>query len=169
MGSRPPEKTPSRAGRARLASWLVAACLASALAGAAGRAEAAGCSASNVSGVAFGTYDVFSASPLDSLGGFTWRCTGSQHSVRITLTRGGSPTFQPRRLTSAASQLAYNLYLDAARTAVWGDGTEGTQEYFGTSSGSSDTVTVSIYGRVPAGQDAAVGTYTDTITVVLNF
>jgi spore coat protein U-like protein len=64
--------------------------------------------------------------------------------------------------------LQYNLYLDAARTAIWGDGTGGTQSYT-TASPPSGTQVVTIYGRIVAGQDVAAGGFADTVTAIVNF
>ena len=44
----------------------------------------------------------------------------------------------------------YNIYTDAARTNVWGDGTGGTATIANTGTGAAQNVTV--YGRVPSGQ-----------------
>jgi spore coat protein U-like protein len=127
-------------------------------------AQAQNCRFEDVTGVAFGTYDVYSANPLDSVGSITWHCSPPS-PAQITLSRGNSPTFNPRTLRSSAEILSYNLYLDSARTAIWGDGTQGTQVY----TGSGGRVTVTIFGRTPAGQDVIPANYTDTITAILNF
>jgi spore coat protein U-like protein len=154
--------------RSCLTACQVIACVGLAWLIAAGSASAA-CSVSLTSNVAFGTYNVFSPSPLDSAGQLRWRCDVLTFPyVRITLTRGGSATFLPRRMGSGAARLDYNLYLDAARTRVWGDETEGTQAYYQQYWGFG-WITVSVYGRVPASQDAAVGAYTDNVTIVINY
>ncbi len=155
---------------ARMSAWLIAACVAVALSLGAGQARAA-CTVSLVSNVAFGTYDVFSASPLDSTGQISYRCTagGTRPTVWITLTRGNSPTYAARQLRHDADVLLYNLYRDSARLLVWGDETEGTSAYYATYEPGERQVNVSVFGRVPPGQDAAVGSYTDSITVVVNF
>lgn len=44
----------------------------------------------------------------------------------------------------------------------------GTSRYSATSVANTN-VNVTIYGRIPARQDAAVGAYTDTITVTITF
>jgi spore coat protein U-like protein len=153
---------------ARTSAWLIAACVAVALSLGAGQARAA-CTVSLVSNVAFGTYNVFSASALDSTGQISYRCSRDTHpSVRITLTRGSSPTYAARQLRHGADVLVYNLYRDSTRLLVWGDETPGTSAYYDKYPGSG-RVYVSVFGRVPSGQDAAVGSYTDSITVVVNF
>ncbi len=120
-------------------------------------------------GVTFGTYNVFSASPLDSTGSVTYTCTGIKPSDRITidLSRGGAPTFNPRRMLKSAVTLNYNVYMDAARTTIWGDATSGTSQYGPVKPNPTDTLT--IYGRIPAGQDASAGTYSDTVVATINF
>jgi spore coat protein U-like protein len=73
-------------------------------------------------------------------------------------------------MLSSSNQLFYNLFLDAARTIVWGDGTGGTQFYFSQNpQPNNQNISVPIYGRMPALQDVKVGNYGDTITVTLNF
>ncbi len=120
-------------------------------------------------GVNFGTYNVFSASPLDSTGSVTYTCTGVRPPDRITidLSRGGAPTFNPRQMFKSAVTLNYNLYLDAARTTLWGDATSGTSHYGPVAPTSNATIT--IYGRIPAGQDAGSGTYSATVVATINF
>jgi spore coat protein U-like protein len=120
-------------------------------------------------GVSFGTYNVFGASPLDSTGSVTYTCTGivGASRINITLSRGSAPTFNPRRMLKSGEILNYNLYLDAARTTIWGDATSGTSRYGPIKPISTDTIT--IYGRIPAGQDASAGSYTDTVIATINF
>jgi spore coat protein U-like protein len=136
-------------------------------------AEAAGrCSFVTVSGVAFGAYSVFSPSALDSDGSITFQCNpgASGSTVRITLSAGGSQGFVQRRMSSGGEHLGYNLFLDPARSTVWGDGTGGTAVFTVTlpSSGWS-TITQPIYGRVPARQDVGAGDYLDSILVTMNW
>jgi spore coat protein U-like protein len=130
------------------------------------RVEAA-CSITTT-GVSFGTYDVFQASPVDSTGSVRYQCTGSTGTFTISLGTGSSGTFQPRTMVSGAERLNYNLYLDAARTSIWGDATGGTS-WFMESNASGKPVTITVFGRIPPGQDVAAGTYTDTIIVTIQF
>jgi len=119
-------------------------------------------------GVSFGTYDVFSAAPLDSTGSVSFLCTGNA-SVTVTLDKGGAPTFDPRRMLKGSEALTYNLYLDAARTQVWGDGTGVSKVYVNPDPRNNRTITVTIFGRVPAQQDVTAGSYSDIITATINF
>jgi spore coat protein U-like protein len=127
----------------------------------------ASCSISTT-GVNFGAYDVFDPSPVDSTGSARYQCTGGTDSFTISLSQGSSGTFNPRSMVLGNSALNYNMYLDAARTSIWGDGTAGTS-LFMVSNPSGKPVTVSIFGRIPAGQDVAVGSYSDAIVVTIQF
>lgn len=119
--------------------------------------------------VAFGTYDVFAATPLDSTGSVTYRCEPRDRNITITLDAGGGGSFSARRMSGAGDTLRYNLYLDAARTTVFGDGTGGTALYSDRNPPGNRDVTVTVYGRIPAGQDVSAGIYTDVVTVTINF
>jgi spore coat protein U-like protein len=68
-----------------------------------------------------------------------------------------------------SDQLRYNVYLDPAKTTVWGDGTQGTQFFSIRNPSLRDRTTVPIYGRVPAGQDVGAGTYADTLVITVNY
>lgn len=150
-------------------SKLVSLCAAAALSLAPSTAEALSCSVATVVGVSLGGYDVFSNSPLDSAGSVTYSCTGvgANDLIVIQLGRGGSSTYLPRQLKSGAWSLEYNLYLDAARTQVWGDGNGGTAKYGPFKPPEGTHTTVNLFGRAPAGQNIAVGTYTDSIVVTI--
>jgi spore coat protein U-like protein len=127
------------------------------------RAEA-DCSISTTS-VAFGNYDVFSATPRDATGTVQISCT-PRADIQVTLSRGSSAVFDPRTLRSGTNILNYNLFRNAARTQIWGDGSAGTLTFIGNN---TRTTTQTIYGRVPASQDAAVGNYSDTIVATVIF
>jgi spore coat protein U-like protein len=135
------------------------------------RSDAAISSCSFVStvGVNFGAYDVFNTSPTDSTGSITYSCTSLLGTITINLSKGSAPTYFPRQMRNGTDTLNYNLYLDAARVSVWGDGTGGTSRYGPVSPPLLSRVTVTIYGRIPARQNVRVGSYTDTITVTINF
>jgi spore coat protein U domain-containing protein, fimbrial subunit CupE1/2/3/6 len=123
--------------------------------------------------VGFGSYDVFSVSPTDSTGGVTYNCKGvGQSTITIDLDRGiVASTFLPRKMSGPrpTDSLNYNLYLDAAHTVIWGDGSGGTSEYGPILPPNNTDTTVTIYARTPAGQDVSGGSYSDTVTATINF
>jgi spore coat protein U-like protein len=112
-------------------------------------------------------YDPLAAAHADSSATMSYKCPPGQ-PVRISLDGGlsGTASFAERALTMGNERLLYNLYLDAARTIVWGDGTGGSRVGPGvTTRGALGTTTAYVFGRIPAGQDAVAGAYGDTIRV----
>jgi len=141
--------------------------------------EAADCSAS-ATGVSFGIYDAATTLPNDSTGSLTVSCSYTGGGVQdvgyvVTLSsmNGSSPA--TRWLAAGASQLSYNLYRDAARTQIWGNGTSGSFVVSGSVKpgpgvgNETRSQTYSVYGRVPAQQDADAGDYSDMIVITLTF
>jgi len=150
-----------------LKSWLL--CLCTAFCCQTGQA------ACNVSAtaVAFGIYDPLSGSPDDSTGTINVHCTfllALPLSYEVRLSTGGSGSYAARTLASGGNTLSYNLYTSASHATVWGDGSGGTGTVSFSSLGLlSHNRNYTVYGRLPAGQDAAVGSYSDTITVTLDY
>lgn len=157
--------------RGRILAW---GCGTALWLGGAGNAWALTCSLSAVA-TSFGIYAPFSAVPLDSVGSVTVTCENLVSllvSYSVQLSPGSSGSYTPRRLNGPGYQLDYNLYTNAARSGVWGDG-----------SGATNTVndgyllgalfpvvrSYNVYGRIPAGQNVAPGSYSDTITVTINY
>ena len=62
--------------------------------------------------VAFGDYNVLSASPKTTTGSVTYQCTLGVNII-VTLSRGSSATFDPRTMRNGAEVLNYNLYREA--------------------------------------------------------
>jgi spore coat protein U-like protein len=130
-------------------------------------AAAPSCSAVVMTGLTFGTYDVFSAAPLTSTARIRLSCPKGQ-APQITISPGSnSTTFRARRLSGgtpgATDFLEYNVYQDAAMRVVWGDGTDGSAAWV-SPTGNAQLL---LYGRIPAGQDVASGNYTDALTVTV--
>lgn len=133
----------------------------------AGRAEAA-CTISSTS-VLFGTYDVFAAAPTTTTGTIVYRCDNFEHDIRISLGAGAAGSYAARQLAFGGEILIYNLFLDAAHTTVWGDGTAATRVYTIRNPPNRRDVVVPMYGRIGAGQDVPAGTYSDTLVVTIDF
>lgn len=151
---------------ATLQTRLVAATfLAAAFAASSARA-APMCSGISTTPVAFGTYSPVNATPTDSMGTVSYFCPGAL-SPMISINAGSSASFSPRTMLSGASALNYNLYVDAARTTIWGDGTSGTATVAGTVS--TKPVTNDIFGRIFPLQSVAAGSYSDSLIVTINF
>ena len=131
-------------------------------------AHAQACTISATS-VNFGSYNVFNGSHTDSTGTVTYRCNGSAHNITIGLTQGASASFNQRQMQKGSESLTYNLFVDASRTNIWGDGTSGTSVYSISNPPNNTNVNLTVYGRVTAGQDVSAGSFSDTVTAVINF
>ncbi len=118
--------------------------------------------------VAFGVYPPFSVTPTTSTGTTTVHCVAGAANIVIALSTGGGGSYANRRMVSGASNLAYQLYSDAARTMIWGNGTAGTVTV-SAHLPSNSTQNFTVYGRIPALQGVRPGAYTDTITVTVTY
>jgi spore coat protein U-like protein len=124
----------------------------------------------------FGTYLPAQASPTDTAGSIQLRCVGRPRAsqptfVTVNISGGSSGLAASRFMQSGTAPLAYNLFKDAARIQVWGDGTNGTTGLVQTVPSDQKVVRVEIpvYGRIPAQQDAVPGSYDDTVIVTVEF
>ncbi len=63
--------------------------------------------------------------------------------------------------------MRYNLYLDAAHSLVWGDGTGSTAVHKAVGSGAEQTF--KIYGRIPGRQNLTSDLYSDAVKVTVQF
>jgi spore coat protein U-like protein len=129
--------------------------------------------------ITFAAYDAFGNKTLPddaSVVQFTTQCTQGASNVNFSVSGGSNCTHSTglrSMKTPSNAFLNYNLYQDSARSTVWPFNTTSCAALAGpalTINASTDTQTLSIYGRIPAGQDPTVGSnYTDTVTVAVNF
>lgn len=140
------------------------------LAGHAARAQICTVAATNV---AFGTYDPVNTSALSSTGTLTVTCSatiGLLVSYAIQIGAGGGGGFGARAMSAGVGRLGYQFYTTVGRTAIWGDGTSGTNvvsDGYLLSMLVPVTKPYTVYGVVPARQIVPAGTYTDTAAVLL--
>ncbi|MHB8109711.1 MAG: Csu type fimbrial protein [Syntrophorhabdaceae bacterium] len=126
-----------------------------------------------ISAINFGSYDVFSTSPVDSVGSLTISCTNPGTGVFATVAISASPnsgSVSPRKMkrVGGGDLLNYNLFTTSSRTTVWGDGTAGSITVTTPSRvRQGRPVTINIYGRIPAGRDVTFGSYADTLVVTV--
>jgi spore coat protein U-like protein len=128
------------------------------------------CVVVSTSSIGFGAYESGDSKPVDSTGSVVFECeeVGSSDMVAIEISRSRAGSFQPRAMTGPSPSFEYNLYLDAARTVVWGDGSAGTSVYR-VRPVSGRTVSVPIYGRIPPRQNVRAGRYSDVVIITLMF
>lgn len=130
--------------------------------------QAWGACSVNTQALGYGDYNVFSNQHLESVATISITCDAVS-SYDIALSPGGSGSYAARSMANGAHRLNYNLYTDAARNTIWGDGTSGTVTVSGTFSITSTASNHTIYGRIPARQNAYIGSYSDTVTVTVSF
>ena len=132
-------------------------------------------------GVNFVAYDISLTAPNDSTGNVTVTCTyvppGGATGVNVLaqLSTGMSGSYLPRQMASGPVRLNYNLFLDVARNTIWGNGLSGTSVATagftvgpGVGNGTRNA-SFPVYGRLPAQQTVAMGSYSDTIVVTVTF
>lgn len=126
------------------------------------------CAFNSVTGVSFGAYDVFAATPNNNgVGSLSIYCQGGGGpTFVVSLSTGQSNSYASRVMKSGGNSLNYNLYTSAGRTVVWGNGTGGS----GTMTVNRNTdISLSVFGQIQAAQDVQVGIYTDSIVATVNF
>jgi spore coat protein U-like protein len=113
--------------------------------------------------VHFGDYDTLS--PQHATGNITVACTRpTVVAIKLDPGQNSGGRFHPRKMLSirGTATLAYNLYVDAGFTRVWGDGTGNTHAPTGLGN-------FTIYGRIPGQQNVPVGLYSDMVTVIVEW
>lgn len=129
-----------------------------------------------VANLAFGNYDSLAASPLQGSASVSVAC--SQGSVPvIALGGGGNLSGAQRRMNQGAAFLNYDLFKPAtnaasaacAYTDSWGDGGAYGTAFTTTAAPSLASRAYNICGQIPAGQNAAVGAYSDTVVATITF
>jgi spore coat protein U-like protein len=160
---------------------------------AASAVHGANCSVST-SDLNFGSYDPVSSNataPSDSATTLTVDCQGTLIALQETITvsialssgsGAGAGSYNPRQMQDIFSgdKLNYNLYWDAARTQIAGNGTAGTSKLSRSAQVpcvllfllcGSTTFRPTVYGRIFAAQDVGVGDYRlpVPITVTVSF
>jgi spore coat protein U-like protein len=129
-------------------------------------AEAASCQVS----AAVVSFNPLTLIYVDSTGSITVNCTDvAGYSISLS---AGNGTFSQRSMVSGSHVLDYNLYRDAAHQQVWGDGRSG-DNYAVTAANpvNGQNYVHTVYGRLPLAMSrgAHVGTYTDTIAIIVNY
>lgn len=121
------------------------------------------CRIDGTSALDFGTVPGSLDRNLDSQATVTVTCNGTAY--RVGLSYGLHAQGTQRRMRGPGGYVGYELYRDASRTLRWGsakqDGLAQT--------GNGHPQILPVYGRVPAQSITADGTYSDTITVTVEY
>jgi spore coat protein U-like protein len=126
--------------------------------------------------VAFGNYNPLASGPNDSAGTVNVTCSlvlglSLLVSYNISLSTGGSGSYAARSMSSGSNALSYNLFTDATRLLVWGNGAGGTSRISNSYLLGALPIVSNhpVYGRIPAGQNVPPGVYGDTILVTVEY
>lgn len=126
--------------------------------------------------VDFGSYSSMTG-PVNSQAILSFTCTPTsitETSIAYTIkiSPGLAGNALDRRLflngNTSSSALRYNLFIDAARILIWGDGNNGTS-FFSASCTLVLCPVTTVYGRLQGGQGGAPGPYRDDVSVTINF
>jgi spore coat protein U-like protein len=121
-----------------------------------------------VTSFSFGSFSPLSHAGRSTQGYVTFSCPSAV--ADIELSAGDAGQFVVRRKAAdhaAPSTLAYNIYLDAGHTVVFGDGSGGSSAYV--PSPNVLTGSFPIYGEITGvQQDLPVARYSDSITITVN-
>ena len=121
--------------------------------------------------IGFSTYDPVSGSASTNSSTISVKCTNAT-SYAVKLNAGVNGTISQRKMkdTGSTNTLNYNLYSDSSHTTLWGDDITGSS-VSQTGNGGSQNMTV--YGKIPADENAATNsgsdTYRDTLTVTVEY
>jgi spore coat protein U-like protein len=130
--------------------------------------------------LSFGNYDPLAGTDVDAIGQIIYLCSNGNSgnassanatpkAIRIELDQGSSQSFEKREMVGPGERLGYNIYLDATRQTIWGNGTQGTEVYFDAHPPNKTAVTVPAFGRIFRLQDVDAGSYADVIGVRILF
>ncbi len=119
----------------------------------------------------FGDYDPLGANSsqeLDATATVTLTCTLNSVAT-ITIDGGQHPAGSnlSRQLASTDQRLSYEIFRDAARTQVWASGSNALR--YVSLTGISSASELTVYGRIPPGQEVAAGSYNDVVTATVDF
>ncbi|MBC7445253.1 MAG: spore coat protein U domain-containing protein [Polaromonas sp.] len=141
----------------------------------------AGCTASS-SGLAFGVYPTLGfagqlgSADVTSTASISIACQGMPAGSFYTLALGPSAAGSGNRIgtrylanTRGGDLMAFNLFTDANRTVVWGDGVTGAL-IRGTLDAGGSHSSVAVYGKIPAGQSTLrAGSFLGSMTITLTY
>jgi len=133
--------------------------------------------------ILFGTYNPLTTTPLDATGTFVIVCTDAGGNPNRTTALAWRATLSSPALRQMAppvgtDRVNHNLYTDAVRATVWGDGNAGTAAITGTVNvpgrATATTPPINYFGRITAAQDVSAAspappptTYTQNLTITV--
>lgn len=115
--------------------------------------------------LAFGTYDAASATDATATSTVTVTCS-LLTPYTISLDTGTHAAGSTRRMGSGASRLSYEIYRDVTMSNIFGT----VAASLGVSGiGTGAAVPTVIYGKIPKNQAVIPGSYSDQVTVTVDY
>jgi spore coat protein U domain-containing protein, fimbrial subunit CupE1/2/3/6 len=117
----------------------------------------------------FGNYNPTATSALNGSTTVTLTCTpGSSYNIAMNAGSGSGATTTLRQMTlgGGSATLGYALFQDSGYSVNWGTG---SSVEAGTTSTTSLTNTINVYGQIPANEVAGAGSYTDSVTMTVTY
>ena len=125
------------------------------------------CRAYTTTDLDFGSIPGLITTNTDQISTIGMTCTGrTPWNVGLDNGQNASGSVRRMRLGATSTYVTYELYSNPGRTIRWGN-TINTDTIPGTGTGAVQSLTV--YGRVPAPQTAPSGSYSDIITVTVEY
>ena len=116
--------------------------------------------------LAFGDYAPTGTGNVDQTGTFTVACTKGTGAT-VGLGDGDNFLSGARRMKNGSEYLTYELYKESGRTNVWGNAGGALVTLTAATSNAAQTLTV--YGRIPPGQDVSVGNFGDAVQITVTY
>lgn len=136
----------------------------------AGTSVAAKCTTLTANAITFDAYVPDEANDNTKDTTVSVRCTLNT-PITIAMDKGahGDSTAARKLLITDGTHtdtLNYNLYSNAGRTTLWGEGSDKVSKI---GEGLLTTSTYNVYGKIPAAQDVTPGSYADAVTVTVAY
>lgn len=116
--------------------------------------------------LAFGAYAPTGTGNVDQTGTFTVSCTKGTGAT-VGLGDGNNFLSGARRMNNGSEFLTYELYQESGHTNVWGNAGGALVTLASAPSNAAQTLTV--YGRIPPGQDVSVGNFGDSVQITVTY
>lgn len=131
------------------------------------------CIINSVGTLGFGSYDPNAGAALTGTSTINVNCTkNAPYTIALDYGVHGGTAANRMMQDAGTDTLNYNLYTDSGYTKVWNStcgGANNCDSGTGAGPGVGNQQTYTVYGQLPAGQNAPAGSYADTITVTVNF
>jgi spore coat protein U-like protein len=121
------------------------------------------CTISTVN-IAFPDYDPLSGAAVTANGNVTIKCTKGAAGLTLALSGGDNYSSPDNQMSNGTDLLKYGLFQDSGLATRWNGVTRDIA-----APGATADQSFTIYGQINSGQEASVGSYSDTVTATINY